>query len=67
MNTYFILVEVTQGYGSFLLGFVFVSALVLYRNKLLSTFRSALPTNLNLNYIHKVSGAQAAIKAFKSL
>lgn len=47
MSTYFILAEVTDAYGLLLVGLLFVSALVLYRNKLLSVFNPAIKKVLN--------------------
>lgn len=47
MSTYFLLSEVTNGYGLLLIGLMFVGALGLYRNNLLGVFSPTLKTLLN--------------------
>ncbi len=70
MSTYFILSEVTEAYGLLLVGLLFVSALVLYRNKLLSVFNPAVKTVMNrisnvggyLNPLPELKQALARVK-----
>lgn len=65
MSTYFTLAEVTDGYGLLLIGLLFVSALVLYRNKLLGVFNPL--TRVSLNRTSKMGGNLTSLQNLKTL